>query len=162
MLFSRAKRAVFPLPVLAPNSGTPNRSANHSFSSFIAAQVTKDDTRDASRVVVCETCAQISAVRAENFVWSHRSPCRSHVTMLHALWLGEITIRQPHARSEYEYGAVTCGLDSGLRFLGQHPVSRDLWWAWVEATFAIWSTTASGPWFLQNKLAISPAGGIND
>ncbi len=28
------------------------------------------------------------------------------------------------ARSQYEYGAVTCGLDCGLRFLGQHPVSR--------------------------------------
>ena len=28
------------------------------------------------------------------------------------------------ARSQYEYGAVTCGLDCGLRFLGQHSVSR--------------------------------------
>jgi hypothetical protein len=27
------------------------------------------------------------------------------------------------ARSQYEYGAVTCGLDCGLRFLGQHPVT---------------------------------------
>jgi len=30
---------------------------------------------------------------------AHRSPCGSHVTMLHALWPGEITIRQPHPRS---------------------------------------------------------------
>jgi hypothetical protein len=30
------------------------------------------------------------------------------------------------ARSQYEYGAVTCGSDCGLRFLGQHPVSRCL------------------------------------
>ena len=28
------------------------------------------------------------------------------------------------ARSQYEYGAVRCGLDCGLRFLGQHPVSH--------------------------------------
>ncbi len=28
------------------------------------------------------------------------------------------------AWSEYQYGAVTCGLDCGLRFLEQHPVSH--------------------------------------
>jgi hypothetical protein len=34
-----------------------------------------------------------------------------------------ISIRQGRSRSEHEYGAVKCGPDCGLRFLGRNPVT---------------------------------------